>query len=126
MEWQTGVVPPLALTADNCARVPMACAVYLVLVLHGDRWWVLYVGKSKRLRSRLREHLPRYGGLWVCWRYVPHNANALYEAECCDFNLYGGLDVLDNRCLPARPRSSRRPRCDALACPVPRRAAWAA
>jgi hypothetical protein len=103
------------------AYTPNVSGIYLVLVPHGGRWFVRYVGKTTSLRARLRQHLARYEGAWVCWRYE-HDDDALYVAECCAYWLYGGAGVLDNCRDPERPYASRRPPCGELACPVPRRA----
>lgn len=102
--------------------VPRMSGIYHMVVPHNGRWFVRYVGKSFDLRTRLRQHLARYEGAWVCWRYEEPVDDVLYAAECCAYWLYGGDSVLDNRKLIERPFASRRPPCGELACPVPRRA----
>jgi hypothetical protein len=103
------------------AYVPRECGIYLMLVPYNGYWFVRYVGKSTDMRARLMQHLARYNGAWVCWRYESYDAENLYEAECCEYRRYGGSAVLDNRRDPERPYASKRPPCSDLACPVPQR-----
>lgn len=113
---------PLLLSREAVrAYVPRMSGIYFMVVPRNGMWFVRYVGKSFDLRMRLRQHLARYEGAWVCWRYEEPDDDVLYAAECCAYKIYGGDSVLDNRKLIERPYASRRPPCGDLACPVPRR-----